>query len=366
MAALRPWEYKMKTSVFCTTAPIGKGHGGGIVSYYECQALKEVSDLIQVVCPKSEDLGVPVETISLNDRYSDNPFMWDYLTSLKVKHADIAFFNGAPFSSTARAVNPSKLIVDVPAHNLELSIEEWERWQGKYPFKHMTDPFLWSLYTDFIVNADVVICPSKMSADYVKQNPGTKAKVVVIPHGTELPDEVKPLPEQFKVGYLGATGTDKGTIYLLKAWAGLMYKDSELLLAGDGWSQNTLYDLFHKEQRVKLLGRVENVSDFYNSISVYCQPSVTEGFGIPCLEAMAHGRAVIVSEGAGVSELIKDGVEGFVVPIRDAGAIADRVDWLKRRPEKVKEMGQKARLKAESHTWSKTEAEFERLIKDES
>ncbi|MBA7475659.1 D-inositol-3-phosphate glycosyltransferase [subsurface metagenome] len=348
----------MKTSVFCTTAPIGKGHGGGIVSYYECQALKEATELIQVICPQSEELGVPVESISLNDNYPDNPFMWDYLASLKVKHADVAFFNGAPFSSTAKAINPSLVVVDVPAHNLEMSIEEWEKWQGKYPFRHMTDPFLWSLYTNFIVNADLVICPSRMSAEYVKQNPGTKGEVVVIPHGTDLPSEVKPIPDDFKVGYLGATGADKGTIYLLKAWAGLMYRDSELLLAGSEWSQNNLYDLCHKGQRVRLLGRVENVSDFYNTISILVQPSVTEAFGLTVLEAMAHGRPVIVSEGAGVSELVSNGAEGFVTPTRDAATIADRIDWFKRRPEKVKEMGQKARMKAEKYTWERTQNEI--------
>ncbi|GAH08266.1 unnamed protein product, partial [marine sediment metagenome] len=266
--------------VFCTTAPIGKGHGGGIVSYYECQALKEISELIQVVCPISEDMGVPVETISLNDRYHDNPFMWDYVTSLKVKHADIAFFNGGPFSSSTRAINPSLVVVDVPAHNLEVSVEEHQNLIGVYPYRQLIDQPLRDWYFDYMVNADLIICPSKMSADYVKRYPGTKAKVVVVPHGTDLPGEAKPLPEQFKVGYLGATGPDKGTIYLLKAWAGLMYKDSELLLAGAEWRENRISSLFQRGQRVNILGRVESISDFYNSISVYCQPSVTEGFGL--------------------------------------------------------------------------------------
>ena len=350
----------MRTSIFCSTAPIGKGHGGGIVSYYEVMALNETTTLVKVLCPKVNNLELDnIQLINLNGHYEDNPFMYDYLTSLKVPHdidIDVAFFNGAPFSSTVRAINPGRVIVDVPAHNLGLSIEEFERQVGEYPFKHMVDPFLWQLYTDFIVNADVIICPSKMSAEYVKQNPGTRAEVVVIPHGCDLP-EVKPLPSDFKVGYLGAIGPDKGLIYLLKAWAGLMYKDSELLLKASlaDMSNMSMMSLFQKGQKVNVLGWVENTSDdFFNKISVYIQPSVTEGFGIPCLEAMAHGRPVIVSEGAGVSELVKDGVEGYVVPIRSPSSIADRIDYLRSHPNKVVEMGKKARLKAEQYTWGTT------------
>lgn len=347
----------MQSSIFCSTAPIGKGHGGGIVSYHEVMALKETTNLVKILCPKSEELGVPTEIINLNGQYPDNPFMWDYLSSIRASHADIAFFNGAPFSSTVRAINPGKVIVDIPAHNLELSIEEFERQIGEYPFKHMQDPFLWELYTDFIRNADIVVCPSKMSAEYVKKNPGINGRAVVIPHGCDLP-EVTPIPSEFRVGYLGATGPDKGVTYLLKAWAGLMYRDSELVLRTD------LVDtsIFTKNQRIKRLDYIENISDFYNQISVYVQPSVTEGFGIPCLEAMSHGRPVIVTEGAGVSELVKDGVEGYVVPIRNPGAIADRIDYLKTHPNKIVEMSKKVRLKAEQYAWDRAKKSFKDVI----
>ena len=350
----------MKSSIFATTAPIGKGHGGGIVSYYEVMALKETTNLIKVLCPKTEELGVPTEILNLDGQYPGNPYMWDYLASIKSCHADIAFFNGAPFSSTVRAINPSKVIVDCPAHNLERSIEEHVKLLGEYPYKNMTDLFLKSMYLDFIVNADLIICPSKMSAEYVKRDPGTRAEVVVIPHGCDLP-EVKSLPEEFKVGYSGALGPDKGVIYLLKAWAGLMYKDTELLLRTDP-IPNEWMSLFSKGQMVKRLDFMPDLSSFFDQISVYVQPSVTEGFGIPCLEAMAHGRPVIVSEGAGVSELVKDGVEGYVVPIRSGADLADRIDYLKNHPNKVTEVGKKARLKAEQYAWGKTVKSLKAVI----
>lgn len=348
-------------SLFATTAPIGPGHGGGMVSYVECLALKETTELVQVLCPEYKgESRLPIKTLSLNGNYPDNPFMWDYLTANNVKTpVDIAFFNGAPYTITSKVVRGAKIIVDVPAHDLELSIEEFGRLGIEYPFVHMTDPFLWNLYTQFIREADLIICPSKKSADYVKRNPGTKAKVEVIPYGADIPVEVKSIPVEFKVGYLGAVGPDKGLVYLLKAWAGLMLNDSELLLGG--MDSVPLGDMLSRTN-YRCLGRVEDPAEFYSQCSVFVQPSVTESFGIPTLEAMACSRPVIVTEGAGVSELVKDGAEGFVVPIRDAGAIADRIQWLKDRPEKIAQMGQKAQLKAEKYPWFRAQKEYERII----
>ncbi len=56
----------------------------------------------------------------------------------------------------------------------------------------------------------------------------------------------------------------------------------------------------------RLMGWVDNVSDFYDQISCYCQSSRTEGFGIEVLEAMAHGRSVICSSAAGAVDMVRD------------------------------------------------------------
>jgi len=342
----------MKTSIFCSTAPIGKGHGGGVVSYHEYLALKKMTSVTQVLSSSITPEVPDAKVVMTCSNMPNNPFMFDYLCSLKAEHADVAFFNGAPFSVTARTINPKKVIVDCPAHNLQLSVEEHNTWVGEYPYKHMLDPFLWQIYTDFIRNADVVVCPSKMSADYVKDNPGTKGSVVVIPHGVDLPEEIVGFKDEFIVGYLGAVGPDKGIPYLMQAWAGLMYSDAELLLRCDilppDWAPQMV-----KGQKINRVERMDDPSDFYNELSVYVQPSVTEGFGLPVLEAMAHGRPVIVTEGVGASELITDGLEGFIVPIKDPEAIADKIDYLKKNREMVVEMGKAARKKAEEYPWSK-------------
>jgi glycosyltransferase involved in cell wall biosynthesis len=102
----------------------------------------------------------------------------------------------------------------------------------------------------------------------------------------------------------------------------------------------------------------------YDECSVYVQPSVTESFGIPVLEAMAHSRPVIVTNGAGVSELVEDGKEGFVVPIRSASAIAEKIQYFFENPQEIKRMGRNARAKAEKYTWARVENKYRNLIKD--
>ncbi|MBA7653880.1 Sucrose synthase [subsurface metagenome] len=110
-----------------------------------------------------------------------------------------------------------------------------------------------------------------------------------------------------------------------------------------------------------MLGRVPNVSDVYNACSVYVQPSVVEGFGIEVLEAMAHGRPVIASEGAGASDLVDDSI-GFVVPIRSPEAIAERLNLLKSMPHYgLMQMGQRARRKAKNYTWEKIRKRYAKL-----
>ncbi|GAJ12465.1 unnamed protein product, partial [marine sediment metagenome] len=187
--------------------------------------------------------------------------------------------------------------------------------------------------------------------------------VVVIPHGVTLPKQVKPIPEKFDCAYIGAVDPDKGLIYLINAWGMLNYPDSRLILAGGGTEtlEPFIRQLNDKGQFL-LLGRVPDVAEIYSACSVYIQPSPTEGFGIEVLEAMAHGRPVIVSEGAGASDLVEDSVTGFVVPIRDPAAIADRINWFRNNREKIPEMGQKARREARNFTWDKIRRQYARIF----
>ncbi|MBA7670110.1 D-inositol-3-phosphate glycosyltransferase [subsurface metagenome] len=343
-------------SLYCTADTIGTETGGGIVTYNELLALKEISDEVRVMERKDIEPS--------RFRQPDSPFLFDYfaLEQIKDKHFDLAHFYSWTFTQTVSWLKSqgTKVTYTIAAHDRKLTVEEFERLGLIYPFHHIKDDKLWQIYSEGYRLADVVIAPSKRSAEFLRSE-GCK-KVVVIPHGVNLPERVEPIPERFDVSYLGAVGPDKGLIYLIQAWAMLNYPDSNLILAGG--ETETLEPFIRQtanQGQFKILGRVPDVSDVYNACSVAVFPSVTEGFGIGILEAIAHGRPVIASQGAGASDLVDDSI-GFVVPIRDPQAIAQKIDWLKKNRNKIPEMGQRARKKARKFTWGKIRKRYAELF----
>ena len=80
-------------------------------------------------------------------------------------------------------------------------------------------------------------------------------------------------------------------------------------------------------------------------------PSLFEGFGLVLLEAMSRGTTVITTAHTAGPDLLEEGVDGFVVPIRSAAAIAEKLEWLLREPARCRAMGQAARRKAAACSW---------------
>jgi glycosyltransferase involved in cell wall biosynthesis len=345
-------------NLFGTADFIGTETGGGVVTRFESQALRELGDM----------LTLDAATINpAQYKFPNSPYVQDYIADAIVLQMlkdkiDIAHFYSGMFSKTIHRLQRAgtKVTQTIAAHDSKLSREEFHRWGIAYDFPHLTEPVLWMTYIEGQLMADRVICPSTASKKIVERYGVTRA--VVIPHGITPPLQTTPIPDEFHVGYLGQIGPDKGLIYLLEAWSKLNLVGNRLLMAGRDVIQltNVRSSLCHKGE-VEFLGFVENVSELYSRCSVYVQPSVTEGFGIEVLEAMAHGRPVIVSEGAGAADVVTEGEDGFVVPIRDPDAICDRIAKLKNDPDLVRKMGAMAREKSLQYTWDRIVPQYQKL-----
>lgn len=296
--------------LYVTCDKIGNQTGAGAVTANELQALRELGE-VDVINPEP----------------NINPFKPELSINIEnYKKYKLAHFYAGTFPNLIRKLkeNGVKVTFTTAAHDIELSKAEHEKYGMKYDFPHLTIPEFWNEYISSYHNADLLIVPSTHSK-MVKSKYGCK-NITVIPHGCEEGRNIK-YPKIFTVGYLGQIGPDKGVGYLIDAWSQLNYDDAILTFAGSQspYLINTLRQ--NKKGNYNILGYVKTIEEFFSQISVYVQPSVTEGFGIETLEAMSYGRPVIASNGAGSSdclnELCRITQKGNVQQIMSA------IDWYK-------------------------------------
>ena len=147
----------------------------------------------------------------------------------------------------------------------------------------------------------------------------------------------------FRVLFVGTVGLRKGLRYLFEAMAGLGHLDIELCVIG-GLEGEMRPIMAKYEGTFRYLGVVArgDLHKHYSQASVLVLPSIQEGFGLVQAQAMACGVPVIASENTGASDLFTDGLEGFIVPIRDAQAIREKILTLYENPAMREQMGEAA------------------------
>ncbi len=153
----------------------------------------------------------------------------------------------------------------------------------------------------------------------------------------------------FRVIYCGNISLRKGVHYLLQAFTELKLAHAELWLIGSRPVAGYAESLRRFEApNIRFLGTFaqNELTGLYAQGSVFVLPSVADGFGVVVPQAMACGLPVIVTENVGAADIVSDGVDGFVVPIRDVAALKERLRLLYEQPELRQQMGTAARHKA--------------------
>lgn len=116
-----------------------------------------------------------------------------------------------------------------------------------------------------------------------------------------------------------------------------------------------LREMLDLEKQVRFLGAQSQdiLPDFYRAASALIMPSDYESFGMVALEAMACGTPVIASEVGGLAYLVQDGITGYHVPVREPGALAQRIIALLTDTAQQARMGEAAHELAKHYSWSK-------------
>ena len=176
------------------------------------------------------------------------------------------------------------------------------------------------------------------------------------------PDQVAAVMERYAIKgayilYVGSMGTHKNVATLLRAYEQARQANrlsaSLVLAGGTEWGGKTL-DLLESlsvRQDVIVTGFVpdEELPALYTGADLFVFPSLYEGFGLPVLEAMAYGKAIVVSRGGALPEV--SGSAGISVDPDDIDAFAEAIAHVLEDTSRRESMEQASLAQAEKFSW---------------
>lgn len=182
--------------------------------------------------------------------------------------------------------------------------------------------------------ADMITVPSTFVKRSFLTMGVAESKLRVIPYGVNL-SRFRPVgepdPDYFDVLFVGAASIRKGVRYLLEGFEALAHPRKRLTFVGAVLPEiKPLIAEFGQRLPITCRGHVPQpaLKEIMSRSHVLVMPSIEEGLALVQAQAMACGCPVIGTTNSGAEDLLRDGVEGFVAPIRDAGAIAERLQRL--------------------------------------
>lgn len=205
--------------------------------------------------------------------------------------------------------------------------------------------------------AQIVFVASSYTRRTLEQAPAFKASIIITPYGAPPVPELPPAPardrsQPLRVLFVGSLGQRKGLSYLFAAcrWLG-----SSVALTIIGTRPAVACPALDQElARVRWISSLPHAGILaeMSAHDVLVLPSLFEGFGLVLLEAMAMGLPIITTPHTAGPDLITEGREGYIVPIRDSIALAVRLERLQANPDLCREMGIQARHRARQHRWA--------------
>jgi len=270
---------------------------------------------------------------------------------------------GLPAFEAMRARGAAKAVLNYPiAHHRyhrELQREEHEldpefaptwptldEWSAEYERQVETE----------IEIADCILVGSPYVRDTFTRSGVPAEKIAVVPYGVDLNTFNAGAPTStsrrrpFRAIFVGQLSQRKGLRYLLGGYRRFRKADTELTLVG-----NVVHSDAPLRRHADLFRHVPHqtrpaLAQQYRDSDVFVFPTLLEGMPLVVLEAMACGLPVIVTAN-GPGDIVRDGIDGYVVPQRDEQAICDRLELLYRDPELRAELARNARARAQEFTW---------------
>lgn len=133
------------------------------------------------------------------------------------------------------------------------------------------------------------------------------------------------LPEgAVSIGFAGRLERRKGLLDLVTAWPGVADEvpNAHLLIAGRGPDESEARRVLGDAPRVHWLGYRDDIPSLLRALDIAVVPSHWEGFGFVAAESMVAGLPVVAANASSLPEIVRDGIDGILVPVRDPAALA--------------------------------------------
>ena len=216
--------------------------------------------------------------------------------------------------------------------------------ERNYPDRENISESLVMLRKQLYKRADLCVFQTEEQRAFFKEIPENKCRIIPNPIKEDLPEPYYGQRKKIIVNYCGLR-PQKNLMLLIDAFE-LVYKrhrDCQLRIYGDGEQYQELLNRIHElglDQCADVLPFEKNIHSKVLDYAVFVSSSDYEGMPNSLLEAMAIGLPVVSTDclGGGAGAVIKNNINGILVPIRDAKALADGITYMLDNPDEAAQM----------------------------
>jgi glycosyltransferase involved in cell wall biosynthesis len=217
--------------------------------------------------------------------------------------------------------------IDAGRAHYDVVGQEMKRWPGwQTNLQKLPERYFYRIEQEW-ERASLVIVNSKYVSGALVSQGVPLEKIVVFPLLYEMPSRVNVHRQCFKdplrVLWVADVLLGKGIQYLIGAARRLAHRQITFHVLGSiGISRAAVSGA---PDNVQFLGRIprSQVHGFYEQSHLYVLPTLSDGFALTQLEAMAHGLPVVTTPNCG--EVVTNGIDGFIIPARDEVALAEAI-----------------------------------------
>ncbi|MBV8833815.1 MAG: glycosyltransferase family 4 protein [Acidobacteriaceae bacterium] len=209
-------------------------------------------------------------------------------------------------------------------------------------------------------NSDLIIAVSRFTADQLMSLLGVEApRIRIVPHGVYVPQSVAMQKREQMILFVGALQVRKNIANLVRAFENASLRGWRLVLAGapNGFGAEEILNRIGRSparDQIEITGYLsaEKLENLYRRASTFAFPSLDEGFGIPVLEAMAHGVPVMTSNRSGTAEVAGDAA--LLVNPENIEEMCDALKRLTADSDLREDLSRKGLVQARSYPWERT------------